>query len=658
MSLESDILQLEGPIFVFGASGFIGTNIVETLSKYRSDVYAISHNPKAAWRLKLLAIADDHLLYCDINYKSSVDSLFENYRPKTVFNLSAYGAYSKQSNHYLTYQTNFMGTLNILDACKGVRAYIHAGSSSEYGLNCTNPDEESALQPNSHYAVSKISSAYLINYYGKFLNLPCLNLRLYSIYGPWEEPDRLVPRMIEQGRKGTYPPLVSPETTRDFVYVSDCVHAFVSAALKVNADIAGNSYNIGSGVKTSLLSLTELVQKQFSISQNPSWGNMQARNWDTKEWVGNYTRALKDLGWQPVVPLKEGLAKYADWQLESSYEDRILPAFQDPQKRQTISAIIACYKDAQAIPDMYDRLITTFSKMGCNYEIIFVNDNSPDNSQQVLEDICSKDNHVIAIKHSRNFGSQAAFSSGMEISTGDAVVLMDGDLQDPPELIEAFAEKWREGYEVVYGRRIKREASLFMNIAYKAFYKLFSRLSYINIPKDAGDFSLIDRKVVEHLVSLPEKEQFLRGLRAWLGFKQIGVDYVRPERAYGVTTNNLWKNIWWAKKGIFSFSYAPLEMMSYGGLFLTVLSIIAIVFQVFMKLVHPDIPHGISTIIVLILFFGGIQLFAMSIIGEYLAKVLEESKGRPKYVRDSVILRGRKIEKNSERYKQKKYKKY
>jgi len=142
-----------------------------------------------------------------------------------------------------------MGTLNILDACQGVRAYIHAGSSSEYGLNCTYPDEESALQPNSHYAVSKISSAYLINYYGKFLNLPCLNLRLYSIYGPWEEPDRLVPRMIELGRNGTYPPLVSPETTRDFVYVSDCVHAFVSAALKVNADIAGNSYNIGSGVK-------------------------------------------------------------------------------------------------------------------------------------------------------------------------------------------------------------------------------------------------------------------------------------------------------------------------------------------------------------------------------------------------------------------------
>jgi dolichol-phosphate mannosyltransferase len=173
-------------------------------------------------------------------------------------------------------------------------------------------------------------------------------------------------------------------------------------------------------------------------------------------------------------------------------------------------------------------------------------------------------------------------------------------------------------------------------------------LSYIIIPKDAGDFSLIDRKVVEHLIALPEKEQFLRGLRAWLGFKQIGVDYVRPERAYGVTTNNIWKNIWWAKKGIFSFSYAPLEIMSYGGFGLTILSIFAIGIQTYMKLVHPDIPHGISSIIVLILFFGGVQLLAMSIIGEYLAKVLEESKNRPKFIRDSIILKGKKIERNSE----------
>ncbi len=648
MSLESDILQLEGPIFVFGASGFIGANIVESLRNVRSDVFAISHNPKSAWRLKLLNIDEEQLLYCDINYKSSIETIFELHKPQTIFNLSAYGAYSKQSNHLLTYHTNFIGTLNILEACQGISAYIHAGSSSEYGLNCTNPDEDSAMIPNSHYGVSKISSAYLIHYYGKFLNTPCLNLRLYSIYGPWEEPDRLIPQIVELGRNGTYPPLVSPDTSRDFVYVSDCVHAFVRAALKVSPAIAGNSYNIGSGVKTTLLELTELAQKQFTISEKPHWGNMVARNWDTQEWVGNYTRALQDLDWQPTIALKEGLEKYAAWQQSIGYEQVILPAFRDPKKLLTVSAIIACYKDAQAIPYMYHRLVNTYNKIGCNYEIIFVNDNSPDNSQEVLEEICAKDSNVIAIKHSRNFGSQAAFSSGMEISTGDAVVLMDGDLQDPPELIEAFVEEWHKGYEVVFGRRVKREASMFMNFAYKAFYKVLSRLSYISIPKDAGDFSLMDRKVVEHLIALPEKEQFLRGLRAWLGFKQIGVDYVRPERAYGVTTNNLWKNIWWAKKGIFSFSYAPLELMSYGGVFLTFLSILAIIFQVFMKLAHPDIPHGVSTIIVLILFFGGIQLLGMSIVGEYLGKVLEETKNRPKFIRDSVILKGKKIEKNSE----------
>lgn len=313
-----------------------------------------------------------------------------------------------------------------------------------------------------------------------------------------------------------------------------------------------------------------------------------------------------------------------------------------------ITAIIACYKDEEAIPDMYQRLITTFRKIGCNYQIIFVNDNSPDNSQDVLENLCAEDSNVVAIKHSRNFGSQAAFSSGMGISMGDAIVLMDGDLQDPPEIIEEFFEKWQAGYDVIYGRRIKREASFFMNIAYKMFYKVFSKLSYIDIPRDAGDFSLIDKKVVEHLNALPEKEQFLRGLRAWVGFKQTGVDYIRPERVYGVTTNNFRKNIWWAKKGIFSFSYAPLEVMSYVGIILTFLSILAIAFQTYMKFSHPEIPHGISAIIVLILFFGGIQLLSMSILGEYMIKVLEETKGRPKFIRESVIIKGKKIDSFSE----------
>ena len=208
-----------------------------------------------------------------------------------------------------------------------------------------------------------------------------------------------------------------------------------------------------------------------------------------------------------------------------------------------LSAVIACYKDEQAIPIMHKRLTEVFTKIGCKYEIIFVNDGSPDNSEKVLEEICSKDENTTAIFHSRNFNSQNAFTSGMKQSTGDAVILLDGDLQDPPELIESFYKKWNEGYEVVYGSRVEREASFLMNFAYKTFYRLFNKFSYLDIPLDAGDFSLMDRKVVDAINNTSETDRFIRGLRAWVGFKQIGVPYKRSERLFGLCTNNFFKNI-------------------------------------------------------------------------------------------------------------------
>ena len=212
--------------------------------------------------------------------------------------------------------------------------------------------------------------------------------------------------------------------------------------------------------------------------------------------------------------------------------------------RKKLSAIVACYRDAQAVPHMYERLRAVFEKIDVDGEIIFVNDASPDDAAQVLRELAGRDQTVVVINHSRNFGSQSAFTSGMRISTGDAVVLMDGDLQDPPELIEKFYERWREGYDVVYGSRVGREAPPYMRFLYKAFYRLFRAASYVRVPVDAGDFSLLDRRVVVALNSLPENNRFLRGLRAWVGFNQTGVPYVRPERMFGRTTNNFLKNIW------------------------------------------------------------------------------------------------------------------
>lgn len=302
-----------------------------------------------------------------------------------------------------------------------------------------------------------------------------------------------------------------------------------------------------------------------------------------------------------------------------------------------VSAIIACYKDGQAIPIMAERLRTTFEKIGCDYEIIFVNDGSPDDSQQVLEELAKTSPKIKAITHSRNFGSQAAFTSGMKRATGDACVLLDGDLQDPPELIEEFYRVWQEGYDVVYGIRTKREMPLLWELAYKGFYRLFQRISYIRVPVDAGDFSLIDRKVMNVLADLPERDRFVRGLRAWAGFKQTGVPYVRPERMFGKSTNNLLSNFRWAKKGLFSFSYIPLEFISMAALLVGGLAVLAAIFQIIERILDPKIPHGVSTIIVVCLFLGAVQLFSLAFLAEYLAKIFEEVKGRPHFVVAKVL---------------------
>lgn len=302
-----------------------------------------------------------------------------------------------------------------------------------------------------------------------------------------------------------------------------------------------------------------------------------------------------------------------------------------------ISAVIACYKDEQAIPYMYERLIKVFKKIGANFEIIFVNDGSPDNTENVLRDYAQKDANVIAVNHSRNFSSQMAFTSGMDIATGDAVVLLDGDLQDPPELIEEFYKKWLENYDVVYGVRVKREAPLFMQIAYKAFYFIFHKLSYVKIPLNAGDFSLMDRKVVDIMKSLPERDRFLRGLRAWTGFRQTGVPYVRPERMFGKTTNNFFKNFNWATKGIFSFSYVPLELMTFFSLITFFFALVGMILQIILRLIYPDTPRGVATILVVVLFIGAVQLLGISVLGQYIGKIFEEVKQRPKYIVKSIF---------------------
>ena len=309
-----------------------------------------------------------------------------------------------------------------------------------------------------------------------------------------------------------------------------------------------------------------------------------------------------------------------------------------------LSAVVACYRDGQAIPIMYRRLKAVFRSLKINYEIIFVNDGSPDDSKLILAKLIQRDARVVAVNHSRNFGSQSAFTSGMNIASGDAVVLLDGDLQDPPELIVKLYRKWQLGFDVVYGIRVKRVASPFYQWAYKTFYKIFRATSYIPMPLDAGDFSLLDRRVVNALNSLPESNRFIRGLRSWVGFRQTGVPYKRPERMFGQTTNSLMKNLWWAQKAIFSFSYLPIELVTATAFVVMVLTFGLIVIQILVRIFWPELtPSGLTTLISLVLFLGGMQLFGLGIIGAYIAHIHEESKRRPPFIVERILRKQKRI---------------
>jgi nucleoside-diphosphate-sugar epimerase/glycosyltransferase involved in cell wall biosynthesis len=639
--IDKYVDDLKGPIVVLGASGFIGANLFHKIYSKRRDVFGLVHSEKG-WRLS--DIPEENIIIADLNDAASAKNFINTIHPRTVFDLVAYGAYSFEVDASKIYETNFNSLISRVSILTDtdISAYIHAGSSSEYGTNSSSPKEDGFCEPNSHYSVSKIASANYLRYMGKRLSFPCINLRLYSVYGPLEDSSRLIPTMLKKALGGELPPLVNPNISRDFVYIDDVCQAFLMAASKIHPDLYGESYNIGTGVKTAISDLVDLVIKKFKINKLPEFNTMTARSWDQLDWVANAKKAQAELGWSALTPLEDGLITTSEW-VSNLGDLKFAKAtkLNNSEKSRSISAVIACYKDQEAISHMYERLKLTFDSLGIEYEIIFVNDGSPDGTAQVIQDISRQDPNVLGINHSRNFGSQMAFRSGMELATKSGVVLLDGDLQDPPELINEFYKKWNEGYDVIYGRRVKREMSWYKELPYKAFYRLFAAFSYINIPHDAGDFSLMDRRVVNWLLNCPERDVFMRGLRAYVGFRQAGVNYVRPERMFGVTTNNFFKNLEWAKRGIFSFSNTPLTFLTFSGIILFLFSITIAVVIFALKLFIPEIaPRGITTVLISNLLFGSFNLFAIGLVGEYVAKILIEVKGRPRLIRSSLIRDG------------------
>jgi len=298
-----------------------------------------------------------------------------------------------------------------------------------------------------------------------------------------------------------------------------------------------------------------------------------------------------------------------------------------------ISVIVPLYNEEEVITESYKRLTSVMQGMSEEYELVFINDGSRDKTAQLTADIAEKDKHVRLICFSRNFGHQIAITAGMDYAKGDAVVIIDADLQDPPEVIPLMVEKWKEGYHVVYGKRTKRHGeTMFKKVTAKVFYRFLQRMTQVDIPTDTGDFRLIDRKVCDAMKKLREQNRYVRGLVSWVGFKQYALEYVRDERFAGETKYPLKKMIRLAMDGIASFSYKPLKLATMVGFALSGISFLYLLFVVLQKLFGTPTVAGWASILAVQLFFNGVILIILGIIGSYIGRIYEESKGRPLYI--------------------------
>lgn len=298
-----------------------------------------------------------------------------------------------------------------------------------------------------------------------------------------------------------------------------------------------------------------------------------------------------------------------------------------------ISVVIPFLNERANLPVLAGRLTKALRGLG-SYEVVFVDDGSTDASADLILKLRSEDPSIKLLRLSRNFGHQAALSAGLDHASGDCVVLMDSDLQDPPELLPELVARWEEGYEVVYAVRRRRKGPWPKRAAYFIFYRLLRALAEIEVPLDSGDFSLMDRKVVNALIDLPERTRYLRGLRTWIGFRQTGVEYERPSRLAGEAKYSMRKLMKLALDGLFTLSSAPLRLATYLGALTALAGVVYLVVALVAKLVGGEVPEGWTSVIAIVLILGGAQLFVMSILGQYLSRVYDETKQRPLYLID------------------------
>lgn len=297
------------------------------------------------------------------------------------------------------------------------------------------------------------------------------------------------------------------------------------------------------------------------------------------------------------------------------------------------SLIIPIYNEEETIPELYRRVSAVMDSLDDSVELILINDGSGDRSLKLMRELQERDARVCYISFARNFGHQAAVTAGLNFARGQVIVVLDADLQDPPELIPKMIESWQAGYHVVYAQRTKRKKeSWFKRLTAYVFYRLLRQLADVDIPADTGDFCLMDRQVVEVLNSMPERNRYIRGLRAWIGFRQTAVKFERDPRFAGEVKYTFKKSLALAINSLVSFSKIPLRLSTYLGLFSALIALLMALLVLYWRLQQPDSPvTGLATILIAVFFLGSVQLISIGILGEYIGRIYEEVKGRPAY---------------------------
>lgn len=303
-----------------------------------------------------------------------------------------------------------------------------------------------------------------------------------------------------------------------------------------------------------------------------------------------------------------------------------------------LSLAIPVHNEESVLPEFLRRTRAVLDQVpGGPHEFVFVNDGSRDQTLAILEEAARQDDRVVVISLSRNFGHQAALTAALDHVTGDAVVVMDGDLQDVPEAIPEFVQRYDQGYEVVYAQRIRRKEPWLLRLCYFAFYRLMTGISDVHLPLDAGDFGLMSRRVIEHLRQMPEHHRYLRGMRSWVGFRQVGIPVERGERFSGDSKYSFLRLLRLAADGIFAFSIVPIRVAALLGAIVSSVSILYAFYALYAKLFLRESPKGFTALIVMVTFLSGVLLFFLGVIGEYVGRIYEEVKSRPIYLIDRVI---------------------